>query len=73
MTVRLAREETRCAMSTEEANRLLARSNRWLRKVKEWLAYFELMLTQMYLIRDRLELAEQVAAELRIRIKRDKP
>ena len=72
MTVCLAREETRCAMSPDEEYRLLARSDRRLRKVKESVAYAELTLERMYSIWDRLALIEKEAGELRNQIKRDR-
>jgi hypothetical protein len=72
MTACLAREETRCAMSTEEANRLLVRSDRRLRKVKEWIAYAEVTLERMYSIWHRLALIEKEAGELRNQIERDR-
>ena len=72
MTVCLAREETRCAMSPEEEYRLLARSDRRLRKVKEWIAYAEVTLERMYSIWHRLALIEKEAGELRNQIKRDR-
>jgi hypothetical protein len=59
-------------MSPEEEYRLLARSDRRLRKVKEWIAYAELTLERMYSIWHRLELAERAAAELLIHLHRSR-